>query len=116
MEDINSEEIWVWVAPNVGYYADGTQAGSTTLGNYSGNTAELASETAFDGWVVFDNDFFHGGAITADNPVDTKGSITSPWLNLEENASVIISWESYFRYCCYPYAPVYLKWAPPTKG
>ena len=93
VEGINSEEIWVWVAPgNVGYYADGTQTGSAHPGgNYSGNTAELASETAFDGWVVFDNDFFHGGAITADNPaVDTEGSITSPWLNLEENASVIV--------------------------
>ena len=57
-EGINSEET-VWVAPgNVGYYADGTQTGSAHPGgNYSGNTAELASETAFDGWVVFDNDF-----------------------------------------------------------
>ena len=119
VEGINSEEIWVWVAPgNVGYYADGTQTGSAHPGgNYSGNTAELASETAFDGWVVFDNDFFHGGAITADNPaVDTEGSITSPWLNLEENASVIVSWESYFRYCCYPYAPVYLEVGTTNEG
>ena len=119
VEGINSEEIWVWVAPgNVGYFADGTQTGSAHPGgNYSGNTAELASETAFDGWVVFDNDFFHGGAITADNPaVDTEGSITSPWLNLEENASVIVSWESYFRYCCYPYAPVYLEVGTTNEG
>ena len=67
--------------------------------------------------MVFDNDFFHGGAITADNPaVDTEGSITSPWLNLEENASVIVSWESYFRYCCYPYAPVYLEVGTTNEG
>jgi hypothetical protein len=120
VEGINSEEIWVWVAPGgLGYYADGTPTGKAThpAGAYSGNTAQLASETAFDGWVIFDNDFFHGGAISGDNPaVDTEGSITSPWLNLEENASVIVSWESYFRYCCFPYAPVYLEVGTTNEG
>ncbi len=120
VEGINSEEIWVWVAPGgLGYYADGTPTGKAThpAGAYSGNTDQLASETAFDGWVIFDNDFFHGGPISDDNSaVDTEGSITSPWLNLEENASVIVSWESYFRYCCYPYAPVYLEVGTTNEG
>jgi hypothetical protein len=120
VEGINSEEIWVWVAPGgLGYYEDGTPTGKAThpAGAYSGNTAQLASETAFDGWVVFDNDFFHGGPITADNAaVDTEGSITSPWLNLTDNASVIVSWESYFRYCCFPYAPVYLEVGTTNEG
>ena len=30
-------------------------------------------------------------------------------MDFTDNASVIVSWESYFRYCCYPYAPVYLE-------
>ena len=46
VEGINSEEIWVWVAPGgLGYYEDGTPTGKAThpAGAYSGNTAQLLS-------------------------------------------------------------------------
>lgn len=105
-------DIWVWVAPgNTGYYADGTATGvSHPAGAYSTTIGALESTTASDGWMIFDNDYFHGGPITADNPAfDTEGSLTSPVMDFSSNASIIVNWESYFRYCCFPFSPIFLE-------
>ena len=105
--------LWIWVTPEgQGLYSDmATTTGSNHPGGfYSGNFSDgLLSTTASNGWMIFDNDFWHDGAINGDNPAyDTDGTLTSPWMNFEETGSVVVSWESFFRYCCYPYAPIYL--------
>ncbi len=105
-------DIWVWVAPgNTGYYADGTATGvSHPAGYYSTNIGALESTTASDGWMIFDNDYFQGGQINSDNPaVDTEGSLTSPVMDFSSNASIIVNWESYFRYCCAQASPIFLE-------
>ena len=62
--------------------------------------------------MIFDNDYWHGGPINANNPAfDTEGSLTSPWMDFTNDGSVIVNWESYFRYCCFPYAPIFWRWA-----
>ena len=114
VSDNQDGRLWVWVAPDgQGFYPDGEATGSTHPGGaYSTNTAPLESTTAGDGWVIYDNDFWHGGEIDANNPAfDNEGTLTSPSMDFSNNGSVIVSWETYFRYCCFPYAPVFWKWA-----
>ena len=57
--------------------------------------------------MIFDCDYYN--TPIASGYQDTEGSLTSPVLNFEAIGSVIVNWESYFRYCCYPYAPVFLE-------
>ena len=105
--------LWIWVTPEgQGLYSDMvTPTGSTHPGGYySDNLDGLQSTTSHDGWMIFDNDFWHNGAINADNPAyDTEGTLTSPWMDFQETGSVVVSWESFFRYCCYSFAPIYLE-------
>ena len=109
VEDNANDSLWAWVMPGgQGMYADGSATGTAHPGGeFSGNIGALASTTAGDGWMIFDCDFYN--TPIADGYQDTDGSLTSPTLDFTDNASVIVSWESYFRYCCYPYAPVYLE-------
>jgi hypothetical protein len=108
VEDNANNDIWVWVQPGgQGLYADGSATGSTHPGGeFSTNIGLLESTTADNGWMIFDNDFFN--TPIADGYQDTDGSLTSPLLDFSNVASVVVDWESYFRYCCYPYAPIYL--------
>ena len=57
--------------------------------------------------MIFDCDYYN--TPIASGYQDTEGSLTSPVLNFEAIGSVIVNWESYFRYCCYPFAPVFLE-------
>ena len=110
--DNQDGNLWIWVAPNgQGQYWDGTPTGSTHPGGvYSTNIGALESTTASDGWMIFDNDFWHGGEIDGNNPAfDTEGSLTSPTLDFSNNGSVIVTWESYFRYCCRNDSPLFLE-------
>ena len=112
VNDNQDGTLWISVGANgQGQYQDGTPTGSSHPGGvYSTNIGALESTTASDGWMIFDNDFWHDGAITANNPaVNTEGSLTSPTLDLSNNGSVIVTWESYFRYCCFPYSPLFLE-------
>ena len=109
VEDNANDSLWAWVMPGgQGMYADGSATGTTHPGGeYSTNIGALASPTADDGWMIFDNDFYN--TPIAEGYQDTDGSITSPVLDFTSYSSVIVDWHSYFRYCCYPYAPIYLE-------
>lgn len=108
VEDNANNDIWVWVQPGgQGLYVDGSATGSNHPGGeFSTNIGLLESTTSDNGWMIFDNDFFN--TPIADGYQDTDGSLTSPVLDFSNVASVVADWESYFRYCCYPYAPIYL--------
>ena len=57
--------------------------------------------------MIFDCDFYN--TPISSGYQDTDGALTSPTMDFTENASVIVNWESYFRYCCYTFAPVFLE-------
>ena len=109
VEDNANDSLWAWVMPGgQGMYLDGNPTGTAHPGGeFSTNIGALASTTADDGWMIFDCDFYN--TPISSGYQDTDGALTSPTMDFTENASVIVNWESYFRYCCYPYAPVYLE-------
>ena len=108
-EDTGNGLIWQYVdeAGN-GYYADGSPSGvQPPAGEFSTNINPLNSTTADNGWMIFDCDYFN--TPISDGYENTEGWITSPTLDLSNSGSVVVTWEHYFRYCCYPWAPVYLE-------
>ena len=101
----------IWQAVNEagdGYFADGTASGvHPPAGEFSTNIGTLNSTTAANGWMVFDCDYYN--TPISDGYENTEGWITSPSLDFGNVGSVSIAWDQYFRYCCYPYAPIYLQ-------
>jgi hypothetical protein len=109
VEDTGNGLIWQHVdASGNGAYADGTTSGvQPPAGEYSTNIGGLNSTTSNNGWMVFDNDYFN--TPLSEGYENTEGWITTPSLDMSETGSVVVTWEQYFRYCCYPYAPIYLE-------
>ena len=108
-EDTGGGQIWqhVDVAGN-GFYADGTASGvQPPAGEYSTNIGSLNSTTSDNGWMVFDSDYFN--TPIAEGYENTEGWITTPTLDMSNNGSVVVTWEQYFRHCCFPYAPIFLE-------
>lgn len=95
IEDTGGNSIWM--------VADG----NSPAGEFSTNIGALASTTADNGWVIFDADAFN--TPVADGVEDTEGWIASPSMDMGGLESVIVEWEQYFRYCCFPFAPVFLE-------
>lgn len=114
--DNGGDSLWVWVAPGgQGQYSDGSPTGSAHPGGeFSTQIGSLESTSAADGWMIFDCDFYNTPISSGYG--DTDGSLTSPSMDFTGIASVIVDWESYFRYCCYPYAPVYLEVGSTVDG
>ncbi|MDG1674814.1 MAG: hypothetical protein P8H88_05150, partial [Flavobacteriales bacterium] len=114
--DNAGDSLWVWVQPGgQGLYSDGSATGSTHPGGeFSTQIGLLQSTTAGNGWMIFDCDFYN--TPIALGYQDTDGALTSPSMDFTGIASVIVDWESYFRYCCYPYAPVYLEVGTTVDG
>jgi hypothetical protein len=108
-EDTGNGLIWQYVdAAGDGFYADGTASGvEPPAGEFSTNIPSLNSSSDADGWMIFDCDYFN--TPISDGFENTEGSLTSPTIDLTNAASVIVTWEQYFRYCCYPYAPIFLE-------
>ena len=106
--DNGNDSLWVWVSPdNAGFYQNGDATGVVhPAGEYSTNIGSLESATPDNGWMVFDCDYYN--TPIAEGYQDTDGSITSPMIDFTNDGSVILSWDQYFRYCCYPYAPIYV--------
>ena len=106
--DNANDSLWVWVAPgNAGYYSNGDPTGvAHPAGEFSETAGTLASQTPENGWMIFDCDYFNTPIETGVQ--DTDGSLTSPLIDFTNDGSVILNWDQYFRYCCYPYAPIYV--------
>ncbi|MFM1933097.1 MAG: hypothetical protein RL226_2400 [Bacteroidota bacterium] len=105
VEDSGNNTIWM--------VADANSPG----GEWSTTAAQLNSTTADNGWVIFDCDLYNTqfaganqGQINGDEAyVDVEGWLVSPVIDLSALGSVIVSWEQYFRYCCFSFAPVFLE-------
>lgn len=108
-EDTGGGAIWQYVNANGdGYYANGVASGvQPPAGEFSTNVTSLASTTTANGWMIFDCDYYH--TPLSNGYGDVQGWITSPLLDFSGNASVLVSWEQYFRYCCYSIAPVHVQ-------
>ena len=106
--DNAENQLWIWVAPDGnGVYNDGTESGvDHPGGEFSTNIGSLESGTPDNGWMIFDCDYFN--TPIADGVQDTDGSLTSPMIDFSQDGSIILNWDQYFRYCCYPYAPIYV--------
>ena len=106
--DNANDSLWVWVSPdNAGFYHNGDATGVVhPAGEYSTNIGSLESGTPDNGWMIFDCDYLN--TPIAEGYQDTDGSLTSPMIDFTNDGSVILSWDQYFRYCCYPYAPIYV--------
>lgn len=108
-EDSGGGLIWQAVdSEGAGYYANGTASGvHPPAGEYSTNIGTLNSTTSANGWMAFDCDYYN--TPISEGIEDTEGWITSPSLDFGNVGSVSVAWDQYFRYCCYPYAPIYLQ-------
>ena len=106
--DNANDSLWFWVSPdNAGFYQNGAASGVVhPAGEYSTNIGSLESGTPDNGWMIFDCDYLN--TPIAEGYQDTDGSLTSPMIDFTNDGSVILSWDQYFRYCCYPYAPIYV--------
>lgn len=109
-EDNAGDSLWVYVAAggDAGFYADGSATGANHPGGeYSTNIGPLSSETPNNGWMIFDCDYFN--TPISEGYQDTDGSLISPLIDFSNDGSVILNWDQYFRYCCFPYAPIYVE-------
>ena len=101
--------IWQYVdASGDGFYQDATESGvQPPAGEFSTNIGGLNSETADNGWMIFDCDYYN--TPISSGVEDTEGFLNLPTLDMTELESVVISWDQYLRYCCYPYLPIYVE-------
>jgi hypothetical protein len=91
-----------------GYYSDGSASGvQPPAGEFSTNIGTLNSTTADNGWMVFDCDYFN--TPIADGVRKHRRMDHFTISRLFSFRFRDITWEQYFRYCCYPYAPIYLQ-------
>lgn len=69
-------------------------------GDYAGNEPYLLeSESADNGWMIFDADGSNAGLPTAAYS-NRKGSLTSPYIDLSNDSNVTLSFEHAYRWCC----------------
>lgn len=108
-EDSGGGAIWQYVnASGAGTYANGAPSNAfPPAGEFSTTAGQLASASADNGWVIFDCDFYN--TPISNGLEDVQGWIASPVLDFSTNSSVLVSWQHYFRYCCYPSAPIFLQ-------
>ena len=101
--------IWQYVdAAGDGYFQDATESGvQPPAGEFSTNIGALNSETADNGWMIFDCDYYN--TPISSGVEDTEGFLNLPTLDMSGLESVVISWDQYLRYCCYPYLPIYVE-------
>ena len=111
-EDNVGDSVWIYVQGlggsfGYGQYSDGSSTGAVhPAGEFSTAFGPLLSETQADGWMIFDADYFN--TPVSNGHVDLEGSLTSPFLDFSAESSMVVEWVSYFRYCCFQYAPLFL--------
>lgn len=101
--------IWQYVdAAGDGYFQDATASGvQPPAGEFSTNIGALNSMTADNGWMIFDCDYYNTPIATGVE--DTEGYLNLPTMDMTDLTSVVISWDQYLRYCCYPYLPILVE-------
>ena len=101
--------IWQYVdAVGDGYFQDATASGvQPPAGEFSTNIGSLSSLTADNGWMVFDCDYYN--TPISSGVEDTEGYLNLPTLDMSELESVVITWDQYLRYCCYPFLPIFVE-------
>ena len=105
-DDTAGEDIWE-VATDAG--SDGEWSG--------GGEDPIASETAENGWALFDADEYNtqfagtneGQVDGNETYQDVEGTLTAPALNFEGINAVVVSWYQYYRYCCSDDHPLQLE-------
>jgi len=95
IEDSGDNTIWMMADAN------------SPAGQYSGNATALASETASNGWVIFDCDLYNTGLDP--DYVDVIGYLTSPVIDMTEMNAPVVEWYHYYRYCCFSASPFTLE-------
>ena len=92
-EDTGTSSIWMM--------ADANSPG----GEFSNAaTQALASESAENGWVIFDCDLYNT-PISA-GVEDVTGFLYTPVMDMTDLGSVIVEWQAVFRYCCFSASPL----------
>ena len=101
--------IWQYVDEiGDGYFQDATASGvQPPAGEFSTNIGALNSATSENGWMVFDCDYYNTPIATGVE--DTEGFLYLPTLDMTELESVVITWDQYLRYCCYPFIPIFVE-------
>jgi hypothetical protein len=77
-------------------------------GSFNQGIPPLASTTASNGWVIF-NMSEHLDEDTSFFSTYFTGHLTSPEINMTSLNSVVVNFQHYFVYCCYPYSPLTLE-------
>jgi len=68
-------------------------------GQYAGaNPYTMESETAGDGWMIFDADFSNPGIPAQFS--ERNGQLISPYIDLSNDTNVTLKFEHAFRWCC----------------
>jgi len=92
--------------------ADGTlwhmNTAQSPEGTFNQGIPPLASTTASNGWVIF-NMAEHLDEDTTFFSTYFTGHLTSPEMNMTNLNSVVVNFQHYFVYCCYPYSPLTLE-------
>jgi hypothetical protein len=81
---------------------------SSPDGPIAGTLPGLASESAANGWMIFDPDQYIGANPTWDDADGsyTTGYLISPEINMSSLGSVLVNYQQYFVYCCFPFSPL----------
>lgn len=97
-EDSGGNSIWMVADAN------------SPAGFYSSSDPALNSTTKTNGWIIFDCDLYQGGEISTANPAEAvSGYLTSPVMDFSSAESAILTFEHYFRFCCFDAKPMFLE-------
>ncbi len=70
-------------------------------GDYAGDTPYLLeSESAANGWMIFDADGSNAGLPTSAYS-ERQGQLTSPYIDLSNDSNLTLSFEHAYRWCCF---------------
>ncbi len=80
-------------------------------GQFSSNVDPLASTSADNGYALFDVDGYNTqNNLYVDNVAPgITGYLYFPELDMTEHASALVTWEHFFRYCCFNFSPFTLE-------
>jgi hypothetical protein len=78
---------------------DGSSGQYSVDGNGDPTTSLDSSETAEDGWMIFDTDLSNPGMVVAQY-VERRGQLISPYIDLSSQTNVSLRFDQSYRWCC----------------